>query len=249
MSINLIFIFYKQGEIMSIHIDANNEQIADNILLPGDPLRAELIANEFLENTECYNKVRGMLGFTGTYQGKRVSVQGTGMGMPSMSIYAKELLDDYQVKHLIRVGTAGALQAHINMGELILAQGACTDSHINQLTFQSIDYAPIASFNLLCRAHQAAQTRQKTCHIGNILTTDRFYVEDQPLYNTLKEHGILAVDMETAALYTLAARYQAQALAIMTISDQLITGERASSEQRQHQFLDMVETALNCFVD
>ncbi|ODN43489.1 purine-nucleoside phosphorylase [Piscirickettsia litoralis] len=231
---------------MSVHIEASSGQIAENILLPGDPLRAELIANEFLEDAECYNKIRGMLGFTGTYKGKRVSVQGTGMGMPSMSIYAKELLDDYKVKKLVRVGTAGAMQADIKIGELILAQGACTDSNINRLTFSSIDYAPIASFDLLSRAHQAAQANQKQSHIGNILTSDRFYVEDQKLYDTLKDHGILAVDMETAALYTLAARYQAQALAIMTISDQLITGERASAQERQHQFLDMVETALNC---
>lgn len=229
---------------MSIHISAKENEIADTVLLPGDPLRAERIANTFFENAVCYSKVRGMLGFTGTYKGKRISVQGTGMGIPSISIYAHELLHQYQAQKLIRVGTCGALQTFIHVRDIVLAMSASTDSHVNRIRFQTVDYAPTASFDLLTRAHQAAIDKGFATHVGNILTSDTFYNDDQAAMDKLIDHGTLAVEMETAALYTLAAKAKAQALAILTVSDHVITGESTTSEERQSTFDQMIEVAL-----
>ena len=230
---------------MSIHISAKDDEIADVVLLPGDPLRAQHIADTFFDNPICYSNVRGMLGFTGTYKGKRVSVQGTGMGVPSISIYVHELLDSYGVQTVVRVGTCGALQPSVHLRDIILAMSASTDSHVNRLRFQTIDYAPTANFELLMRAHQVATDKGLATHVGNIFTSDTFYNDDETAVQKLIQYGTLAVEMETAALYTLAARAKARALAILTVSDHVITGESTTSEERQRTFNDMVEVALN----
>ena len=230
---------------MSIHIGAKEHEIAEVVLLPGDPLRAEHIANTFFEDAICYSRVRGMLGFTGNYKGKRVSVQGTGMGVPSISIYAHELLHDYGAKTLIRVGTCGALQRSVKVRDLILAMSASTDSGVNRIRFPHVDYAPTANFDLLSRAHQVAVEKGFTTHVGNILTSDTFYSDDNDATEKLIDHGTLAVEMEAAALYTLAAKAKARALAILTVSDHVITGESTTSEERQTTFDQMIEVALN----
>ncbi len=229
---------------MSIHIEARDGDIADVVLLPGDPLRAEHIANTFFENPVCYTKVRGMLGYTGTYRGKRVSVQGTGMGIPSLSIYVNELLKDYHTKTLIRVGTCGALQKTVHMRDVVLAMSASTDSAVNRLRFSGIDFAPTANFDLLYKAYLTAQERGIHTHIGPIFTSDTFYRDDTAVMQTLADFGTLAVEMETAALYTLAAKAHASALAILTVSDHVVTGETTTTKERQETFHDMVELAL-----
>ena len=229
---------------MSIHIGAEVGEVAEVVLLPGDPLRAEHIAETFFEQAVCHSKVRGMLGFTGTYKGKRVSVQGTGMGVPSISIYAHELLYSYGVKTLVRVGTCGALQESVQIRDIVLAMSASTDSHVNRIRFQTMDFAPTANFELLQHAYQTATDNGFRAHVGNILTTDTFYNEDEEATKLLIDHGTLAVEMETAALYTLAAKAKARSLSILTVSDHIITGESTTSEERQKTFDDMIEVAL-----
>lgn len=230
---------------MSVHIGANKGDIAETILLPGDPLRAKYIAENFLEDVTCYNEVRGMYGYTGTYNGKRVSVQGTGMGIPSISIYAQELIEQYGVKNLIRVGSCGALQEDIKVRDLVLAQAASTDSGVNQRRFHGIDFAPVADFNLLKKAHDIATERNFNVSVGNVYTSDNFYTEEKELTNTLANHDVLAVEMETTALYTLAAKFGVSALTVLTVSDHIITGEETTSQERQETFNEMVEVALN----
>ncbi|ABR50308.1 purine nucleoside phosphorylase [Alkaliphilus metalliredigens QYMF] len=229
---------------MSIHIGAKKGEIAETILLPGDPLRAKFIAENFLENIECYNEVRGMYGFTGSYKGKRISVQGTGMGMPSISIYVNELISDYGVKNLIRVGTCGAMQEEIQLRDVILAMSASTDSNMNKLRFGGMDYAPTASFRLLKKAYDVAQEKGILTRVGNVLTVDTFYNEDVNSWKKWAEFGTLAVEMETAALYTLAAKFGVDALTLLTVSDSLITGGQTTSEERQNTFMGMVKIAL-----
>lgn len=229
---------------MSIHLEAKVGDIAPTVLLPGDPLRAKHIAEHFLEKPRCYNQVRGMLGFTGTYQGKRVSVQGTGMGVPSISIYANELMREYGARTLIRVGTCGSIQQHVKVKDVILASAACTDSHVNRLIFGGMDFAPVADFSLLKRAHEAALAGGVAVHVGPVLTSDSFYVDGEDPYALWRMHGVLAVEMETAALYTLAARHQARALSVLTASDNLLTDEHASAKERQSSFEDMMKIAL-----
>lgn len=229
---------------MSIHIGAKEGQIAPSILLPGDPLRAKYIAENLLEKAECINQVRGMLGFTGYYQGKRVSVMGTGMGMPSHSIYVHELINDYQVQTLVRVGTCGALQPGLSIGDIVLAMAASTDSQINKLTFGGMDYAPCANFDLLQAAWQTAHQKGMRVSAGGVLSSDIFYNEDAKWWHKWAQHGILTVEMETNALYTLASRFNAHALAILTVSDVILTGEVASQQQREQGFLAMAELAL-----
>ncbi|NGQ96624.1 purine-nucleoside phosphorylase [Brevibacillus sp. SYP-B805] len=233
---------------MSIHIGAKEGQIADKILLPGDPLRAKYIAENFLENAVCYNEVRGMLGFTGTYKGERVSVQGTGMGVPSISIYVHELIESYGVKSLIRVGTCGALQEAIKVRDVILAMSASTDSAVNRLRFKGIDYAPTASFDLLKKAYDVAAAAKMSVHVGSIFTSDSFYSDDQEITKLLSKHGALAVEMEAAALYTIAAKFNVNALAILTVSDHLITGELTTAEERQTTFNQMIQVALDAII-
>ena len=225
---------------MSVHIEAKQGEIADKILLPGDPLRAKYIAETFLEDPVCYNQVRGMLGFTGTYKGERVSVQGTGMGMPSATIYAHELIHSYGVKKLIRVGTCGALSKDVH----VLAQGAATSSSMIEKNFQAFHFPPISDFNLLLKAYEISKDKGFTTHVGNVLSEDSFYKDDSTETFKLAELGVLGVEMEAAALYYLGAKYHVQTLAIMTVSDHLLTGEETTAEERQTTFNEMIEVGL-----
>ncbi|MCC6515152.1 MAG: purine-nucleoside phosphorylase [Chitinophagales bacterium] len=229
---------------MSIHIAAKKGEIAETILLPGDPLRAKHVADTFLDDVICYNEVRGMLGYTGYYQGKRVSVQGTGMGIPSISIYVNELIREYDVKNLIRIGTAGAFQENLKVKDIVLALAASTNSAVNRNKFQGSDFAPTANFDLLLKAYQTANSLQLNVKTGNILSSDEFYDDNPDAFKKWAQYGVLCVEMETAALYTIAAKYRASALAILTISDSLITHESASAEERQSSFNEMVKIAL-----
>jgi len=229
---------------MSIHIGAKEGDVASTVLLPGDPLRAKYIAENFLTDAICYNEVRGMYGYTGTYKGKSVSIQGTGMGIPSISIYVNELITNYKAKSLIRIGSCGSMQADIKIREVILAMSASTDSHINKIRFNGMDYAPTASFNLLKRAHDIALEKDIPIKIGSVLTSDTFYNDDPNSWKHWANYGILAVEMETAVLYTLAAKFKVNALSILTVSDSLVTKEETTSEERQKTFNQMVEVAL-----
>ncbi len=231
---------------MSLHISAKPGEIADFVLMPGDPLRAKWIAETFLEDPICYNEVRGMLGFTGTYQGKRVSVQGSGMGIPSALIYYTELIRDYGVKTIIRVGTAGALQEHLKLRDLVIALSASTTSGTNREVFGHGDYAPTAHFGLLNRAVDEARGLGLSFEAGNILSADAFYPPVKDSYKPWTDHGVLCVEMETSGLYTLAARYGVRALAILTISDSLVRGERSTQADRERSFADMARLALLC---
>ncbi|KMK77395.1 purine-nucleoside phosphorylase [Alkalihalobacillus pseudalcaliphilus] len=228
---------------MSVHIGAKQGDIAETILLPGDPLRAKYIAETYLENPVCYNEVRGMLGYTGTYKGQRISVQGTGMGVPSISIYATELMQEYGVKNLIRVGTCGAIQEDVKVRDVILAMSASTDSQMNRNTFGVVDYAPTANFDLLKKAYDEGVAKGLNLKVGNVFTADIFYNENAE-HKKWADHGILAIEMETAALYTLAAKFKRNALSVLTVSDHILTGEETTSEERQTTFNEMMEVAL-----
>ncbi|BDD07258.1 purine-nucleoside phosphorylase [Aureibacter tunicatorum] len=230
---------------MSIHIGAEKGQIAETILLPGDPMRAKYIADNFLEDVYCYNEVRGMLGFTGYYKGHKVSVQGSGMGVPSISIYVNELIKDYGVKNLIRVGSCGSFQEDVKVRDIILAMTSSTDSAINKIRFEGKDFAPVADFELLNAAYHNAKDHNVTVHVGNILTSDTFYGDKPDAWKQWADFGVLAVEMETTALYTLAAKYNAKALTILTVSDSLVTGEELNSVDRQNTFTQMMEIALS----
>ena len=229
---------------MSLHIGAEQGQIASSILLPGDPLRARFIADRFLEKVIGFNQVRGMYGYTGDYRGKRVSVMGTGMGMPTLSIYVNELIVEYGVKTLIRVGTCGALQADLKLGDIVLALTASTNSQVNKLRFGGMDYAPAASFELLLKAYEAAQALGIPVTVGGIYSSDTFYNDDPEWWKLWAAYGTLAAEMETSALYTLAAKYHAEALAILTVSDNVATGAEATAKQRERDFPQMAEIAL-----
>lgn len=227
------------------HNSANQGDIASKVLLPGDPLRAKFIAENFLENPVCYNEVRGMLGFTGTYKGKQVSVQGTGMGMPSMSIYANELMAFYGVRTLIRVGTCGSIHPDIKLKDVVIAIGASTDSNMNLDRFGGLCFAPTASFALLDRAYRLAQQKNIKAVVANVFTSDKFYDDKiEQKIKLLSSYGVAAIDMETCELYSLAAKHQVEALTIMTVSDSLVTGERCTTEDRQTSFNDMIKIAL-----
>ena len=229
---------------MSIHIGAKSGDIASTVLLPGDPLRAKYIAEHILKDATCYNEVRGMYGFTGTYKGKRVSVQGTGMGIPSISSYVNELIAEYQASNLIRIGTCGGIQPDMQLRDVILAMTASTDSQINKLRFQGMDFSPTASFPLLKKAYDVAVEKGINVKVGNVLTSDTFYQDDPDYWKFWANYGVLAVEMETAALYTLAAKFHVNALSILTVSDDLVTNQKATSEERQKAVTQMVEIAL-----
>ncbi len=229
---------------MSIHIGAEPGDIADTVLMPGDPLRAKFIADNFLENAVCYSEVRGMYGFTGTYKGKKVSVQGSGMGVPSISIYVNELIKDYGAKRIMRIGSCGALHESVKIRDIILGMSASTDSCINNVTFKGMTFAPTASYELFSKAVEAAKKLDLPFHAGNILSTDIFYNDDPEEWKIWSRHGVLAVEMEAAALYTIAAKKGIQALTILTVSDSLVTGEATSSEERQNTFTQMMQLAL-----
>lgn len=229
---------------MSIHINAKKGEIAETVLLPGDPLRAKWIAETYLENPFCYNQVRGMLGYTGTYNGKRVSVQGTGMGIPSALIYCHELINNYGAKNLIRVGSAGSYQKDVNIRDIVIAMAASSTSGINNSRFINSDYSPTANFDLLMKAVQYAKDHHIPIKAGNVLSSDEFYEDNPESYKEWADFGVLCVEMEAAGLYTIAAKFNVKALAILTISDSLVTGEKTSSEERETTFGKMIEIAL-----
>lgn len=230
---------------MSTHIGAEPGQIAPTVLLPGDPLRARWIAENLLDDAVLHSEVRGMLGFTGSWHGRPVSVQGSGMGQPSMSIYVNELFDDYDVRRIVRVGSCGALTERVALRDVVIASGACTDSAMNQLRFHGLDFAPVADFALLRGAHDAAAARDDvTAHVGLIFSGDTFYTTRPELMEPMVAHGVLAVEMEASALYTLAASHGRQALAVCTVSDHIVTGEEMTSREREQTLGPMVEIAL-----
>jgi purine-nucleoside phosphorylase len=231
---------------MSVHIGAQPGDIAERVLLPGDPMRAKWIAETFLQDPVCYTQVRGMLGFTGTWQGVPVSVQGSGMGMPSASIYTHELINEYGAKSLIRIGSCGALAEDLQLGDVIAAIGSATDSNMNRVRFDGlIDYAPVADFSLLRTAAEVADRRGVALRVGPILAADAFYTDRPDLYDTLADYGVLAVEMESAAIYTIAARYGAKALTILTVSDHIKRGDKMDAAQREQGFSDMVQIGLD----
>lgn len=231
---------------MSTHIAAGPGEIAPVVLMPGDPLRARWIAETFLDDARCHTEIRGMLGFTGTWQGHAVSVQGSGMGQPSMSIYAHELFSEYDVQSIIRVGSCGALTERVALLDLVIASGACTDSSMNRIRFEGLDYAPVADFRLLRAAVDASLefAGGADVHVGLIFSGDSFYSARPELLDRMVEHGVLAIEMEASALYTLAAKFDRRALAICTVSDQVVTGEETTAWERQETFGAMVEIAL-----
>ncbi|NEE04133.1 purine-nucleoside phosphorylase [Phytoactinopolyspora halotolerans] len=229
---------------MSIHIGAAPGQISDTVLLPGDPLRAEWIATTYLEDAVCYSKVRNMLGFTGTYRGHRISVQGTGMGQPSLAIYVHELLAEYGAQTLVRVGSCGGLLETVKVRDIVVAMSGCTDSSLNELRFEGFDFAPTADFSLVRGYVERAEAAAVPHHVGQIFSTDAFYHDRPELRERLTQYGVLAIEMETSALYTLAAKFGARALSVNTVSDNLVTGEALSSEERERSFADMVELTL-----
>lgn len=230
---------------MSIHINAKPGQIAETVLLPGDPLRAKWIADTFLDDIICYNEVRGMFGFTGFFKGKKVSVQGTGMGIPSTLIYCKELITEYGVKNLIRVGSAGSYQKELKIRDIIIAIAASTTSGINSQRFMGASYAPTVNFDLLKKALKESDNLGIPIKAGNVLSSDEFYTDDFNDYKHWAEYGVLCVEMETSGLYTIAAKYNVKALSILTISDSLVTRERTSAKEREMTFSDMTKIALS----
>ena len=229
---------------MTTHIGAGPGEIAETVLLPGDPYRARWAAETFLDSPRLVNEVRGMLGYTGTWRGHPVTIHGTGMGMPSLSIYVNELIRDYGARTLIRIGSAGAMQAHVAVRDLVLAMTATTISTPSAGMFRELSFAPCADFGLLSAAHAAAQARGLPVHAGGIYSADVFYDERPDLNEQMTRHGVLAVEMETAELYILAARHGARALSVLTISDHLLTHEALPADQRERSFGDMVEIAL-----
>ena len=234
---------------MSIHIAAEKGQIAPRVLFPGDPLRAKWIAETYLDDVICYTEIRNMFGFTGTYKGERISVQGSGMGQPSASIYAHELFAEYDVQTLIRVGTCGALKEEVAVRDVIVAMSASTDSQMNRLRFHGIEYAPTADYQLLRAAVDAAEAAGLNVHVGQVFSGDLFYNDRPDLVSRTAEYGVLGIEMEAAALYTLAAKFGRRALGIMTVSDHLITHEVTSAEERQTTFSEMITIALDAAIE
>ncbi|MGK0413388.1 MAG: purine-nucleoside phosphorylase [Polaribacter sp.] len=229
---------------MSIHIEAKKGEIAETVLLPGDPMRAKWIADTFLKEVFLYNDVRGMLGFTGTYNGKKISVQGTGMGIPSTLIYATELITAYGVKNLIRVGSAGSYQKDVKIRDIVLAMSASTNSGLNTIRFNGADFAPTASFTLFQKAIEVAKEKNIPLKAGGILSSDEFYADEFESYKKWADYGVLCVEMETSGLYTVAAKHHVNALSILTISDSLVTKEKTTADEREQTFREMIEIAL-----
>ena len=228
----------------SIHIEAKIGDIAETILLPGDPLRAKYVSEVFLEDAFCFNKVRNMLGYTGTYKGKKVSIMGSGMGMGSMAIYANELIESYKVKNLIRVGTCGSIQDDLEIGDVILCMSASGDSAANIEYFGNMHYAATADFDLLLEAYKIAEKLNIKTHQGSIFSTDTFYDNDPDRWAKWEEHGILGAEMESQILFTIAKRFKVKALSILTVSDNIKTGASSTSEQREKSYMDMMKIGL-----
>ncbi len=231
-------------QLMSTHINAPEGAIAPAILLPGDPLRAKFIAENFLENPKCYNEVRGMFGYTGTYKGKPVSVQGTGMGQPSLSIYVTELFKFYNVQTAIRVGTCGAVSENTQLRDTIIVNSACSDSCLLNQRFGNLHYAPTADFGLVKTADKIAEQMGIRYHVGSVASSDFFY-DTNANWKKWKQYGVLGIEMESAELFTLAAEYQRKAMAIMTVSDHILLGGETTAEERQKTFTNMIKLALD----
>ena len=234
---------------MSAHIGAKKGEIAETVLLPGDPLRAKFMAENMLEDTVCYNEIRGMYGYTGSYNGKRVSIQGGGMGIPSNSIYIHELINEYDVKNIIRIGTCGSIQPDIELGEIVLAISGSSDSSINRIDFGGLDFAPTADFSLLSSAAEKAKELSIDIRVGAIFSTDTFYNRNPDRWKIWTEHNILGVEMETSALYTMGARFNVKTLSILTVSDSIVNRKYSSPEMREKSFTDMVRIALEIVPD
>jgi purine-nucleoside phosphorylase len=231
---------------MSTHIGAHPGDVAPLVLMPGDPLRAKWIAETFFDDARCYTEVRGMYGYTGTWRGQQVSVQGSGMGQPSLAIYAHELMTEYDVQSIIRVGSCGGMTERVAVRDIVIGSGACTDSSMNRIRFEGLDYAPVADFGLLRAAYDAAIARDldEDVHVGLVYSSDSFYPARPELSARMVEYGVLAVEMEASALYTLAAKHGRRALTICTVSDHLVTGEETTSQEREQTFGAMIEVAL-----
>lgn len=226
------------------HIAAQPGEFAETVLMPGDPLRAKFIAENFLENAKCITQVRNMFGYTGTYKGKRVSVMGSGMGVPSISIYATELYKDYGVEKIIRIGSCGAVRDDIKIRDIIVGMAASTDSNVNRQRFHNVDFAACADFSLLKSVVDTAEKLGKPVHVGNIFTADLFYTPQPEMFATMEKYGILAVEMEAAGLYGVAAEYGKKALTVLTVSDHIKTGEKTTAAERETTFKDMMELTL-----
>lgn len=229
---------------MTPHINAPAGAFADAVLMPGDPLRAKYIAETFLQDAQQVTNVRNMFGYTGTYKGRRISVMGHGMGIPSCSIYAKELITEYAVKKIIRVGSCGAVRPDVHIRDVIIGLGACTDSKVNRIRFKDNDFAAIADFNLTSAAVAAAKQKGVAVRVGNLFSADLFYTPDVEMFDVMEKYGILGVEMEAAGIYGVAAEFGARALAICTVSDHIRTGEQTSPDERQLTFNEMIEVAL-----
>ncbi len=233
----------------TLHIEALKGQFADTVLMPGDPLRAQALANNHLDNVKLVTSVRNMLGFTGTFKGKPVSIMGSGMGMPSISIYAHELFDYYGVKQIIRVGTCGGLLADMQVGDLVLASAAGTDSSMNRQRFGGYDFSASADFELLRQVYEKAIQRDLKIRTGNVFSSDWFYHPDETFIDKMQKMGILALDMESAALYALAHQHGRRALTMLSVSDVIPTGERASHETRQNAFGAVIQVVLDAVLE
>ncbi|WP_294609616.1 purine-nucleoside phosphorylase [uncultured Gilliamella sp.] len=226
------------------HINAVDNAFAETVLMPGDPLRAKFIAETFLEKAQEVTNVRAMLGFTGYYKGKKVSIMGHGMGIPSCSIYATELIKFYGVKNIIRIGSCGAISPNVNVGDIVIGMGACTDSKVNRVRFKDNDFAAIADFNLTRNAVDTANKLGIPVKVGNLFSADLFYTVDPTVLDVMEKYNILGVEMEAAGIYGVAAEYGAKALAICTVSDHIRKGEAMTAEQRQLGFKEMITVAL-----
>lgn len=226
------------------HIHANKGDFADVVLMPGDPLRAKHIAETFLENVHQVNEVRGMLGFTGSYKGRRISCMGHGMGIPSCSIYAKELITEYGVEKIIRVGSCGAIRSDVKLRDIVIGMGACTDSKVNRIRFKDHDFAAIADFEMIKNAVDTAKKLGIKTRVGNLFSADLFYTPDPHMFDLMEKYGVLGVEMEAAGIYGVAAEFGAKALTICTVSDHIRTHEQTTAEERQTTFDEMVLIAL-----
>jgi purine-nucleoside phosphorylase len=227
------------------HINAEKGDFADVVIMPGDPLRAKYIAETFLQDARQINGVRGMLAFTGTYKGRSISVMGHGMGIPSCSIYVTELIAEFGVQKIIRVGSCGALRADVKLRDIVIGMGACTDSKVNRQRFMDHDYAAIADFSTVCSLVESAGNRGLKAHVGNVFSADLFYAAQPAMFDVMEKYGILGVEMEAAGIYAIAAEYGVKAAAIFTVSDHIRSGEKMSADERQLTFNEMIETALD----
>jgi len=226
------------------HIEAKANEFAKTVLMPGDPLRAKFIAENFLDDAKCITRVRNMFGYTGTYKGKPVSVMGSGMGIPSISIYATELYNEYGVENIIRIGSCGAVRDDIKVRDVIIGMAASTDSNVNRQRFNNMDFAACADFSLLQKVAHTAERINIPVHVGNIFTADLFYTPQPEMFKTMEKHGILAVEMEAAGLYGVAAELGKKALTVLTVSDHIKTGEQTTADERESTFKDMMELTL-----